>query len=330
VFDDPVRERDEAATAPLERMNLSSQLADEMRTLGIHTLGAFLALPRSGLEVRYGREAAVFHDFASARTWTPLRPRALAEPHRSEIEIDPPDDQHTRLLFGIKTVLHGLLEPLSARNEGVGALLLTLHLEHAPAHAERIETAAPTLDVVRLVDLARLRLGNVALPAPVERIVVEIESVPAPAGQILLLAGPKRDPRAAAAALDRIRAAFGDDSVSHAELADSWLPEKSFRWSPIGDVLAPRPRDEREAARLVRNVLEKPVPLPDIPHHESERWLGRYGAVVSMYGPGRIRHGWWKNRVERDYYFVETRTHDVLWIYFDRASRGWYLQGIVD
>jgi protein ImuB len=70
--------------------------------------------------------------------------------------------------------------------------------------------------------------------------------------------------------------------------------------------------------------------LPDIPHHESERWLGRYGAVVSMYGPGRIRHGWWKNRVERDYYFVETRTHDVLWIYFDRADRGWYLQGIVD
>jgi protein ImuB len=49
-----------------------------------------------------------------------------------------------------------------------------------------------------------------------------------------------------------------------------------------------------------------------------------------MYGPGRIRHGWWKNRVERDYYFVETRTHDVLWIYFDRANRGWYLQGIVD
>ena len=331
VFDDPDLERHEAARVPLARMNVSRALHDEMETLGIRTVGAFLALPRAGLEVRYGKETAAFHGFLSGRAWTPLRPRSLPRSYRAEVVIDPPDDQHTRLLFGIKTALHDVLETLRARDEGASALLITLHLDHVPAHAERIETAAPTVDVVRLVDLVRLRLSNLVLAAPVERIEVEIENVPAPPSQSLLIGErPARDPRAAEAALARVRAAFGDEAVSRAVLEDSWIPEKSFRWMPLHRLALPRALTGDDALGLVRNVLTAPIPLPDIPKHETERWLGRFGAVVSMHGPARLRHGWWRNHVERDYYFLETRTRDVLWVYFDRANRGWYLQGLVD
>jgi protein ImuB len=34
--------------------------------------------------------------------------------------------------------------------------------------------------------------------------------------------------------------------------------------------------------------------------------------------------------VRRDYYFVETRRGELLWIYYDRRRRGWFLHGRVE
>jgi protein ImuB len=48
-----------------------------------------------------------------------------------------------------------------------------------------------------------------------------------------------------------------------------------------------------------------------------------------MYGPDRIAGGWWARMRERDYYYVETRTGEILWIYYDRPARRFRLHGIV-
>ena len=80
----------------------------------------------------------------------------------------------------------------------------------------------------------------------------------------------------------------------------------------------------------MRSLLPRPAPLPDLPAHERERWLGTRGAVTRMLGPDRIATGWWKEPARRDYYFVETKTGEVLWIFLDRTSRRWFLHGIVD
>jgi protein ImuB len=34
--------------------------------------------------------------------------------------------------------------------------------------------------------------------------------------------------------------------------------------------------------------------------------------------------------VRRDYYFVETRRGELLWVYYDRRRRGWFLHGRVE
>ena len=55
-------------------------------------------------------------------------------------------------------------------------------------------------------------------------------------------------------------------------------------------------------------------------------------AVTQMSGPYRIASGWWEGERghERDYHFVETRTGEVLWIFYDRVLRRWFVQGVVD
>jgi protein ImuB len=47
-----------------------------------------------------------------------------------------------------------------------------------------------------------------------------------------------------------------------------------------------------------------------------------------------VSGGWWGTRtaaaIERDYYWAETRRGDLLWVFYDRPRRRWFLQGRAD
>jgi protein ImuB len=339
VVRDQEQEQALSARVSLERLGIAPKLRDELALLDIHTVGELLALPVAQLRVRYGEQAARLHDFLSGKAWAPLLPRIPVAPLRVELEVEPPDDDCARLLFGLKAALHQSTERLRTEHHAITALDLLLELERVGGgntRHERIETAAPTLDVVQLVDLLRLRLANVALGARVERIVTTIEHTRVHPRQLAIAQGDKpRDLEAAARAIARLRATFGPDAVTCARLCDAYLPEASFRFEPTRALQLPRamPSAVREAELpLVRRVYQSPLALPPLPIHEPEAWLGRYGAVSAMLGPHRIGSGWWTERgaFERDYYFVETQTGKLLWVFFDRRRRKWLLQGLVE
>ena len=338
VLRDADEEQAQAARVPLARLGVSPALVHDMAVLGVHSVGELLALPASQLRVRYGAEAAQLHDFLSGRTWTPLLPRSPSEPLVFELEVDPPDDDHTRLLFGLKGGLHRVTDRLAAGQEAITALEVRFILEpigeRPREHRERLETAAPTLDVVQIVDLLRLRLANVSLAAPVEHIQTTLEHVRVHPRQIELVRGNRcerpRDVEAAARALARLKASFGPQAVTRARLREAYLPEARYRFEPVADVNLPvTPMGEVEPP-LIRRVFATPMPLPQLPNHEPEAWLGQSGPVEHMYGPHRISGGWWVRRRERDYYFVETKKGEILWIYYDCPTRRWRLHGIVD
>ena len=328
VLRDPQMETRRAKKVPLTRLGISAKLCVEMEVLGVNTLGDFMRLPGHELRIRYGEEAEDLHNLASGKSWTPLQPQELTEPLRTELEVHPPDDNRTRLLFGIKSKLHEMVRTLSERCEALTALALELHLEHATAHTEYIETAGPTLDVVQLADLIRLRLDTVDLVAAVERIDITAHSVRVHPQQISLLQAKQRDLQAATRAIARIRAIFGRDAVSQAVLRDAILPEAKYAWDTHIQLKHPNPRYAPQRP-LVQEVLRTPTPLPDIPQHEPERWLGNHGAVVHMHGAYRIQGGWWRRAVKRDYYYVETKAGELLWLYYDGPRRRWVIHGFV-
>jgi len=349
VVRDPDEERRLAARVPLARLAIAPRLHADLALLAVHDVGDLLVLPVGSLRKRYGEAAARLHDFLSGRTWTALVPRVLETPCIVELDVDPPDADHARILFGLRGVLHDAVAALARAHEAVTALSLVLALEHAGpngerVHEERLETAAPTLDVVQLVELVRLRLAGCVLPAPVEHVRVTLERVRVhPRQAAMLFDGPKkRDLEAAARALARLRASFGVEAVTRARPQAAHLPEARYRYEPVRAVQLPRAHaqsggtgggaHEPMAPPLVRRVFATPMPLPPMPAHEPERWLGRHGAIAALHGPHRIAGGWWspRGRRERDYYFAETRRGEILWIYYDRPKRRWFLQGIVD
>jgi protein ImuB len=334
VVRDAEEERRLSARVPLDRLGISPALRDDMALLEVYTVGDLLQLPVTQLRVRYGSEAARLHDFLNGRTWTPIAPRIPEEPLLLQLDIDPPDDDSARLLFGLKGALHEACERLVAQYQAITALDVTLELERGGPQRERLETAAPTLDVPQLVDLLRLRLSSVELPSRVERVTTRIEHTRVHARQVALHHGDRkpRDLEAAARAIARLRASFGPGAVTRARLCDAYLPEAAFRYEPVRELRLPRPCEPRGELPLARRLLRAPAALPPLPAREPETWLGVHGAVSAMFGPYRVSSGWWEQEggCERDYHFVETRKGELLWIFYDRVSRRWFVQGVVD
>lgn len=338
LFGDLAEERAAAREAPLDRLDLEPDLCDVLCRLGIRTVGAFLSLPAGGLYERFGPKAYYLHRMACGDLWTPLRPRVLEEPVRQRLILDDPEADAARFLFLIKRLLHPMLAALAGRAEALAELRLRFLIDRGGWREERVRPAAPALDGVQILDLVRLRLESVELAAGVVEIEMVAEGSPATRDQLRFFAErPMRDLDAANRALARLRAEFGDKAVVRAKLTDGHLPEARFRWEPLGRVVLPR-NDLNglncpTAKVLVRRILAKPVPLPSSPRTHDDGWLllgPRYGTVEKVSGPYVFSGGWWNREIHREYYFAETRRGDLLWVYYDRVRRRWFLQGTVE
>jgi protein ImuB len=49
-----------------------------------------------------------------------------------------------------------------------------------------------------------------------------------------------------------------------------------------------------------------------------------------MTGPYVLSGGWWVRPVHREYYYARTERGDLLWVFYDRPRRRWFLQGGVE
>jgi protein ImuB len=54
-------------------------------------------------------------------------------------------------------------------------------------------------------------------------------------------------------------------------------------------------------------------------------WNGRLRLV---YGPERIEDNWWHEPVSRDYYIARNSGGQDYWVFRDRLSQHWFIQGV--
>jgi protein ImuB len=239
-----------------------------------------------------------------------------------------------------------LLATLAARHQALAALRLALLIDHGGWLKEPLRPAAPTLDAAQILDLVRLRLESLQLAAGVVEIELGADTCAATREQLRLFAEtPSRDLDAANRALARLRAEFGEDAVVCAKLADGHLPEAKFTWEPVSQVKLPR--NVLNGAKrlndlnvlnspkvLVRRMEAKPQRLTGGPYHSHEDgWLilgAKYGSIDKLTGPYLFSGGWWNREIQREYYYAETRRGDLLWLYYDRVRRRWFLQGAIE
>lgn len=118
-------------------------------------------------------------------------------------------------------------------------------------------------------------------------------------------------------------------------------PEKLHTRPPAGDRASPFPSPlssghagEGSGVRsLVRRIFSKPIPLHTRPFRGPGgvhlRGMGRE-PVIRVTGPYVISGGWWHRELTREYHFAETADGQILWVYYDRRRRCWFVQGTVE
>jgi protein ImuB len=303
--------------------------------LGVRTVGDFIDLPAAGIGRRFGPAAERLHRLATGDLWDPLVAAAPEERHERDVELDAPETDAERLLFLVKQHLDALLAELARRSEALTALQLQLQLNNGREQSLRLATATPTLDSVQILGLVRLRLETLRLTSGVVSVRLTAEATRATPEQIRLFAEQaQRDSEAVRRALARLRAEFGENVVVRARLRDAHLPGARFVWEPLVQ-LPDRPPAPRHVVLqpLIRRVYDTPLALPPRPRHEPDGWLLRgiaEGRVERLLGPYVVAGAWWQREVRRDYYFAETSRGELLWIYYDRTRRRYYLAGRVE
>lgn len=330
------QEESQAARAvPLDRLLLPPAARDALAKLGVTTVGQFLDLPVSGIGTRFGLEVRRLHRLASGDLAVPLQADHPEVPALKRLALDYAERDAERIVAVIESLLGPFLDEIASKGRTLAELQVGFRFERLGDHLESIRPATPTLSEKILLELVRLRLEAVRkLPdGVVEIVLVARETQAAPRQKNLFVERGRRDAASAERALARVRAQLGDASVVRACLRDGHLPEAHFTWEPLRE---PLPESRPALAgehRLVRRIHTQPVVLPPRERHEPDGWMLRglqEGPVLRVLGPYVVSGGWWNRPIYRDYHFAETRQGDLLWIFYDRMSRRWFLHGRVE
>jgi len=160
------------AQLPLAAIDLAQAQRQLLKALGLRHVGDILRLPRDGLARRLGQELLQVLDRALGSIPDPRVPYVAPPTFEAALVIPGAIDNTEGLLFPLNRLIQELCGVLTARGAGVAALMLVLrHPKAAPTRIE-LGLVAATRDARHLTELFRERLARVALPEPVEEIIL--------------------------------------------------------------------------------------------------------------------------------------------------------------
>ncbi|KAA0995090.1 DNA polymerase Y family protein [Pseudomonas sp. ANT_J12] len=284
---------------PVDRIALEPTVATALSRMGLRTLSQVQALPRHTLARRF--EAPVLKHLDALLG---LRHLALAfylPPDRFDVRIELNFDvqSHQALLFPLRRLTGDLSAFLCGRDSGVQRF--DLHLEHAglPDSVIKVGLLSAERDPAMLFELARGRLEQVQVEAPVRGFRLRAEDLPSfvPQRQELFDDRPQQS-LPWEQLRERLRARLGDEAVQGLRFQADHRPECAWQTRVDNQFCGGLPGVHRPGW-----LLTEPLAV-----HE--------GSARILMGPERIESGWWDGAdVRRDYYLIQTRAGQQGWAY---------------
>ena len=339
------------APLPLTLVDLDDALRTTLADAGITTFGQAAALPRDGLARRGGDELVRTIDRVLGRVADPRSPFVPPPRFESKLDLPAPVRDTEALGFGVNRLVQELATWLTAHGLGVARLQLILAHERyvrqrgVPATVVPFALGAPARMPAHLLGVLRERLARVALPAPVESILLTSEETAPLAGRNLGLLPGDEATAVEVPLVDRLRARLGEDAVVRVAPHAEHRPEQAMRDAAISAVGSAKPTTKRQPkARPAKTSERVTDPLPEAPRplwllaepqplahlFETKPWISTWKLRD---GPERIESGWWDGRdVRRDYFVAENPLGELVWIYRDHRygidDGEWFLHGI--
>ncbi|MEO8746657.1 MAG: DNA polymerase Y family protein [Rhodanobacter sp.] len=294
----------------VRKSHLPGAAAEALSGMGVRTLGQLFSLPRDGLRRRFGAELLTALDRITGDLPAGLEAWRPPDVFDLRIELTHEVEDLEALVFPLRRLTADLAAYLAGRDGGVQRFVLELEHRDHPCTDVVVGLLAPEREAGMLFELARGRLEQVELPAPVLGMRLLARDLPSfvPAGRDLF------DERPAHALpieqlRERLRARLGDQAVYR--LGSTTDPRPELAQTTASDV-----GDAHEAHPRPSWLLERPLPL-------------RGATPRILAGPERLETGWWDGgEVCRDYYVIETSLGQRAWAFCASGEQsGWMLHG---
>jgi protein ImuB len=288
----------EVAGLPDDR---TSEIADVLRRLGLHTFGALAEVPAGDVLARFGTEGAALHRLARGLDARPLAARHPAPDLAATLELDPPVERVDTAAFVAVGLADELHRTLGSRGLACTRVAVGAETEHGEVH-ERCWRHEGTLGPAAVAERVRWQLdgwlsGSAATrpTAGITQLTLRPEEVVAARGRQLGFWGGETllDERAARAQA-RVAGLLGAEAVRVPELRGGRGPGEQLTMVPS---MAVDLVESRPAARSgwVTDPWpgRLPAPAPAQVHTEpvTVELLDAAGRAVGVSGRGDISAG---------------------------------------
>lgn len=340
-----------AALAPLSvaALRLPETVRGALAQTGVTRIEALLNIARPALHKRFGPELLTRIDQALGVAAEPLVFFAPALPWRASTRFEHPVEQWPMLEAALRELLDQLVAFLRDGQRAVRVLQITFAHERRAAVPDSvppplaISLSRPTRDAKHLWSLLYTKLETVRGARPIVLLeLAALKTVPVRAAQTAIWPGDDESMRQSGGeTIDHLDMRLGPARVRRMEAVASHMAERSRRWesfsagrggvrkTPVGARVAP----------LMRPAFLLPAPEPveaqwtDRPETAPPRvtWRGVEHAVAGGIGPERIATEWWHGQPAstRDYFLLQTRQGQWLWVFRVDETRHWFIQGIM-
>lgn len=217
---------------PVALLPLPEEAQQQLRWLGIRTLGQYAALPPTAVWQRYGQVGKLAQRWAQGKDNRPVANTTHTLPTPITLDFDPPSDQIGRVLADLMLALAAPLQELAVQLAGVRRLRLTLHFLAATPRVLDVTFIEPASQPARVQAALAQHLQTLVWPGDLERLDVDFVDVgELVAGQLSLFG----------ATLEGEGGADEVESLPLAELAHRWTGRygRVFFYGQIHDALHP-------------------------------------------------------------------------------------------
>jgi protein ImuB len=316
---------------PLQALALPPVILEALKNIGLSRIGELLKLPADALGRRHGPQLLDHLDRLLGRR-PDVRPRYRLPPkYQRRFDLLGDVEYSEGLLFPLQRMTRELAEYLRARDTGLQAFRLILLHGKASGGKPQADTvmelrlATPARDGERLLRVLREQLSRTPLPAPVRSLRLQAEQFIAPsAGQGDLFDATRGDDEAWSQLVEKLIARLGAEAVTSLGLVADHRPERCWRtlaFDAAEALPAVAAASVSGATVLMATLPPRPIWLIDPPKPMMQ-------APKQVTAAERIQGGWWEGAdASRDYYSAELHG-GRFWVYRDRLTANWFLQGI--
>jgi len=320
----------------IAHLDIHKKTKAKLHHCGFSTLADLRSITTSELGQRFGQDFVNYLDQLEGRKPDPQISTKQAENFEACVDFAEPISNIQWIEQQIERLLSDLYKFIATRQlfcrsftwrffHENNHLLETIHIEMSGKHNS----------LASMLELSQLRLAQLNLSWEFSSI--ELSSKHLYLKQLFNddLFDPKPDLEQFNQLIDKLSSRLGHTALFRLNHSVEHLPEMANTRQHVNELSASYTNEtgyEREKAQKEREQTQKPQPLWLLP---TPQYLSKQdnkplykGPLNIINGPDRISSHWWSKLQSRDYYLARQNNGRLLWLYFDRGKRNWYLHGL--